>query len=78
MRTYSNIAARLLMASCAASPALVAPNGAPGCALSRMTSEQRDLLGKQTVASATDDKYNFPGAPIVQMSDAPMLQICAK
>ena len=78
MRTYSNIAARLLMALCAASPALAAPKGEPGCALSRMTSEQRDLLGKQTVASATGDKYNFPGAPIVQMSDAPMLQICAK
>ena len=59
MNPYSNIAAGLLLALCAASPALAVPNGEPGCALSRMTSEQRDLLGMQTVASATDNKYNF-------------------
>ncbi len=63
----SRVSAGLVLALSMAEPALAAPKGEPGCALARMTSEQRDMLGTQVIASSTDDKYKLPDEPVLQM-----------
>lgn len=62
------VSAGLVLALSMATPALAAPKGEPGCALSRMTSEQRDTFGAQVFAGATDDKYKLPDEPILQFT----------
>ena len=67
LKVSAGTSAIVLLALSTTAPALAAPKGEPGCALSRMTSEQRDTLGTQIVASAADEKYQFPDEPILQM-----------